>query len=1339
MTVGGLSPQVEFPESASIRSDNPNRRVDRCWSWSWLWYCASLIVSCVSPLGLFASEDGATASTSNSLDCEFRIVWGGTLPRPYDGTITIDRGTVKLVRNLNLQADAIGTVNSIDPKSLQVLPASPTQFGGVDVRIKSDVDCTLQLSFKDPLTAESMVRTLSLKQVLQGNWIESLDERGSRVAIERLVQDRLRVKLDRAHTVFETDETWRAQVSGYRTGLSAGEYELRTHFQGARGPVGDEQLRLVTVDKLGTFPAIDVELITPSDEGAYLVEFTLVRRRFINSFVSTAAALTRRLDVVAISSKRRADQIIDWQPLVELDALAASKPGGLAWLAPLHDLSDTLGMRNVWQQVNLQAYGSKPPVSHGRLESRTIATIESEKPVQVLTLGPNSWLALPISGLASNKPHRLRVKLPTDQPMELAVSVRAPDEMGNLPSLSRDTGIQIAPRECSTDGRFSTHDIIFWPQNGNNYLLLANTSETMMASVGTIDVEVAMLAASAVEIVPQASRRVGLYLDKPLMAESFSAPRVFDPITNRPLDSWQTWFTAAERLDQSMTWIEADTLLLKVFCEGGAIFPNEKLEPTGRFDSGLFYSDGRSEELKDYVELLLRRFDRDGRQLILAIDLDTPLPALASFEESQKSTLQRDLSGQTWPRRRNAARHRIRRYNPLDSRVQAELIAVVREIVSRYGHHPAFGGISLQLDQESQFIFAGDRWGLDAATLAKFAQAQGVVLPPTEQLETSWDGPVRLAFLNWRSQELTKLFVRMSEVINAKQSTAKLYLNAIRLWEKSPSEDDFLQPQLIVRNPAEYLLAFGIDAEALEVLPHVTLLQGRLERERESVSSSEWILELASERALQIPATSGTAALVIQQPTGFQLEAIEQLGNIAQSPSGDWVFPYSTSHDHYARKSLIQQIFDADHHLLASGGWLPAGGQNSSLQQLYRTFKELPPIKFDDFPASSTQTNLRVRTAQHGGRTFIQLVNKAPWTENVTLQVAGTRPRSQLAPRLLGSPIDTLNNLNFPPEIANTDAGIWDLQIDPYGLVALEVNDPQLVLQSVKHRGTHEVVPRIAAELAQIEKIVADAGDATQQHRLAELLGDFEYWTNASKPRGWNVSSLPDVHITATADLPHSGKQSLLIDNRSKGDTAAWIQSEPITTPRTGRLAVQAWLRVPPAGESCRVRLSVVGRMKNGDRFERYEDYGGQSESRAIANDWGRRPATLYVADVPTDELVELRVAIDVIGRGRVWVDDVEVFEALLHPDERIYLRGQVLVAKQNLESRNPFPAEQLLDSHWGHYLSTYRPADHATTQLAAKEPLQSKEVDLKNKSNWNSTKPVFQQWRESMRDRWKR
>jgi hypothetical protein len=451
------------------------------------------------------------------------------------------------------------------------------------------------------------------------------------------------------------------------------------------------------------------------------------------------------------------------------------------------------------------------------------------------------------------------------------------------------------------------------------------------------------------------------------------------------------------------------------------------------------------------------------------------------------------------------------------------------------------------------------------------------------------------------------------------------------------------------------------------------------------------------------------------------------------------VFPYSTAHDHYARKSLIHQIYDADPQLLVSGGWLPAGGQTASLQPLYRTLRELPAVEFSDFPLPNTQSNLRVRTARHAGRTYLQLINNAPWSEKVTLQIDSTREPSRLAARLLGKPIDALQERAFPDEITRNSNKVWELELPPFDLLAIEVQDPDLTLQAVAHRSRKEVVPRISAELSQIEKIVADAGDPTQQSRLSDLVGDFENWTSDGRPRGWNISSLPNMEISPATELPRSGRLSMLIDNRQPGETAAWVQSEPIAPPRTGRLTVQAWLRAPPAGERCLVRLSVVGRTRNGQRFERFEDYGGRSESRAIANDWGRRPATLHVADVPTQDLVELRVAIDVIGRGKVWVDDVEVFETLLHPDERIYLRGQVLVAKQNLENQNPFPAEQLLDSHWGQYLASHKPEDSEGARLAEAVPLQTREPEGQSKANWNATKPVFQQWRESIRDRWKR
>ena len=228
---------------------------------------------------------------------------------------------------------------------------------------------------------------------------------------------------------------------------------------------------------------------------------------------------------------------------------------------------------------------------------------------------------------------------------------------------------------------------------------------------------------------------------------------------------------------------------------------------------------------------------------------------------------------------------------------------------------------------------------------------------------------------------------------------------------------------------------------------------------------------------------------------------------------------------------------------------------------------------------------------------------------------------------------------------------------------------------------------------------------------------------------------------------------------------AAWVQSRPIVPPRTGRLAVQAWFRAPAVGDPLLVRLAVVGRTHSGQRFERSMELGGRADNSAIAIDWGRKPATLYVGDVSSESVAELSVLIELVGPGKVWVDDVQVFESFLQPDERNHLRGELLVAQKKLGEKNLYAAERLLDSHWGQYLFRIRSAKQAIHQVprwttanqtaalsiaqegvgesdpnqAASTENLTPQASGKNRGAWSQSPSASDEIRESLRERWQR
>ncbi|MEZ6135682.1 MAG: hypothetical protein R3C53_12300 [Pirellulaceae bacterium] len=1269
----------------------------------------------------------------NTVECELRIVWGGPVARPFEGLIGIDGGTLYALRNLSLQADSIGTIRPEGRSKITILRHSPSLFGGVDLLVRGELDSKLSLQFMDPFTNQTKQLQVALRDVMQGNWLEPLDDRGTRCAIERQTHDRLRVESQQSAMV-NIGEAWQARVTGYRTGLPAGPYTLTTNILRDGIRAGEERSQQVVIDQEGSFPTIECEFV-PADEAAYLIEFSLRRKR-LGGLVNSQVSLTRRTELIALDPAGSTKHIIDWKPVLSYEMHEAASGSGRDWFSSLSELQRvaSIGAAARGPSAEIQA-----AIHHGELGTRELditPAVDDPLPQKCLTVGADSWIALPLTGLQEGVPHRLQVRVPTDQPLHLAISIRTPGSDGELPALSPDWGFVIDARECANDGRMATHEIMFWPGQFQTYLLFANMDHDQPASIVSLALEAAEVGRFSAESTPSISemlgqqRMVGLYLDKPLIAEGFSTAGVNDPVNGRPLCSLSTWFDATERLGQYMHWAAADTLVLKVYADGGAIFPSQRLDPSRRFDNGTFFTDGRSPDIKDCVELLLRRFDRDGQRLILAIDFDSALPALARWD-NQPGLLKRDIQGNAWPPASPHDRTRHVRYNPLDSRVQAEIGLVIGEISQRYAGHRSFAGIALQLDQDSHMVFAGDKWCVDPQILQQFASAVGVHPPKEDQLQQWLGSAARLAFLNWRAQEMTKFYSALASTLATHQPGAKLYLNAVRLWERLPDSRAFIDPEAILRSPSEYLMAYGIDVEGLATAEHVVLMNGSLNRFREHTDSQDWMLKLSSVRALQNRPGGLAASVVVQQPVGSQLLELERLASTSRNSTSNWIFPHASGWGDYARKELISQLYYNDSQLLVSGGWLPVAGQEPATRSLYQALRQFPPITLDDVQLSDPQSNVRVRQGVYHGKMYVQIVNNAPWSETIKLRVQGN---SAANVRQLGS-ADPLQSTIAESQLMRSGEQ-WEWTVPPLSLRGLEVDDPTAKVMEVGHGTNAKTITRLAKELQTLEEIIVGAGDPAQRSVLSDLNGDFEDAGDALKPRGWSLSMLPGVKIYRTNELPHSGRSSLVIENES--EASAWIQSQSITPPASGRLAVHAWLRAPTAAKSTRVRLSVIGRLKNGERYERWQFFGEDGTDRALANDWGRRPAVLVVADVPTQELTDIQVAIDLVGPGKIWVDDVEIFELRLHPDERIYLRGQVLVAKEKLAAANPYPAELLLDSHWGHYLSKYQSLQSQGNGESPGRMAESPPHPLQPQSQ-NDTKPVIQQWRDGLRGRWRR
>ena len=130
---------------------------------------------------------------------------------------------------------------------------------------------------------------------------------------------------------------------------------------------------------------------------------------------------------------------------------------------------------------------------------------------------------------------------------------------------------------------------------------------------------------------------------------------------------------------------------------------------------------------------MLRAFDRDRLALLPSLQFATPLPGIGKFTpriNPQSSGLEWiGPHGKTWTETHGTAGGLAPYYNLLDPRVQQAILKVVRDLVERYGEHESFAGISIQLSANGYTQLPPLEWGLDDATISRFARDCSIELP----------------------------------------------------------------------------------------------------------------------------------------------------------------------------------------------------------------------------------------------------------------------------------------------------------------------------------------------------------------------------------------------------------------------------------------------------------------------------------------------------------------------------------------------------------------------------------------------------------------------------------
>ena len=133
------------------------------------------------------------------------------------------------------------------------------------------------------------------------------------------------------------------------------------------------------------------------------------------------------------------------------------------------------------------------------------------------------------------------------------------------------------------------------------------------------------------------------------------------------------------------------------------------------------------------------------------------------------------------------------------------------------------------------------------------------------------------------------------------------------------------------------------------------------------------------------------------------------------------------------------------------------------------------------------------------------------------------------------------------------------------------------------------------------------------------------------------------------------------------------------------------WLRTEDVNKQPPLRLAIEGEHDDKQYYVFAAVGLGQQPAQQIQQAWS--PFLLQVDDLPVTGLDKLRVHFDLMGPGRVWIDDVQLFDLYFNSEnEYAQLKKISALADFQLQSGKLGDCLRELDGFWPRYLATYVP-----------------------------------------------
>ncbi|MEC9093644.1 MAG: hypothetical protein VX438_13105 [Planctomycetota bacterium] len=739
------------------------------------------------------------------------------------------------------------------------------------------------------------------------------------------------------------------------------------------------------------------------------------------------------------------------------------------------------------------------------------------------------------------------------------------------------------------------------------------------------------------------------------------------------LDDWRTFQTGGQRLVKLIKASNFQGSIIDINEGGSAIYPSRKLQFTPAADTGTFARSGRDPIAKDVLELLFRQFAANGLTLIPRIEL----PRYVAKIERSDSEFSRDA------RFKREDGTESETYNHLDHHVQQLLSEIVLEVAARYSHHESYGGISLKLGANRQLVI-GEKNGYNDHLVDAFLNQKTIKLASTKS-SSDRRNIVHTAhgaeFKKWRAQEVTKFLTELNHELES-ISHESLMLDLSALVARGPGQNEIFPDLNVEQGGESYFRNQGFELQRLREAGLSTLVP--------TIAGSS--LDFSSRRT-EFAFREGMVNIGgVESGNGFSRQVAPRLAVVGEAVqlTGEERLNYealSANSNASFRRELVLQIASNDSLLAIDNFELGQRALESQSKRVWKTFARLPNVVFENVTKNNMDSPVVVRKKVVGDQGFFYVVNQSPWPIRVNLVFATALEN----PR-------TLDGRFFKSLSVKEEQAILNLELQPYDLIGGISDQEKIEISDVKFSFPENLPEKLEKKkdqlLAQIRFVKAPPS------LLSKNNPGFEFSDERKRVRDWDFPKNEFLEIEPVDSEGPEGSRILSVTSRHESHWG-WIRSQYLPSTGTGRLSVLVSMKIDDSQKSPRVRLSVDGNA-NGEEYYRFGSFSadqGLAESARLGNDW--KVFAVHFNDVPT-QITNLRVGLDIYGKGLLYVDDFKVFDRWFDTHDKDSLTKLVTVAAHNISAGEYLKAHRLLESYWPKFLQEYNTVEVAPTGSAS-------------------------------------